>query len=125
MIKAKKILVLGGPGSGKSVLSANLSRQMSIPAYHLDEIHLKYDETSNGKKHRNNDILKILKTDYWILDGNYRSTLAERTKECDVIFLLDYSFLQLITSVFVRSIKQYFQHKKHVYDIKMFDLKIA
>lgn len=112
MNSVKKILILGGPGSGKSILSSNLGQKLNIPVYHLDEIHIKSDIEKNGKKDRNNNILKILEMDCWIIDGNYRGTLKERIDNCDIIFFLDYPTHKLISSVLYREIKNHKKTKK-------------
>lgn len=125
MNDAKKILVLGGPGSGKSVLSFNLSEKMNIPVYYLDQIHIRHDIEKEGKKDRNNNILKILENSSWIMDGNYRSTLDERIKQCDVILFLDYPTYKLLIGVLSRSIKQYFKIEKGILNSrKLFDFNV-
>ena len=35
--------------------------------------------------------MKIFKEDSWIIDGNYQRTIEMRIKECDTVFLLDFS----------------------------------
>lgn len=114
MFDAKKILVLGGPGSGKSILSFNLGKALNIPVYHLDDIHIKHDITKSGKDKRNKEIIKILENNNWIMDGNYRSTLDKRIQKCDIIIFLDYPTHKLINSIVNRFIKQYFKIKKEI-----------
>lgn len=110
MHEAKKILVLGGPGSGKSILSYNLGKKLNIPVHHLDDIHIKH----NNKIDRNKDILKILENNSWIMDGNYRSTLEKRIDACDVIIFLDYPVFNLIKNIIKRFIKQYLKIDKEI-----------
>ena len=105
MKNVQKILVLGGPGSGKSVLSDNLGKQMNIPVFHLDDLHVECNVPANGKVERNNKILSILKQKSWIMDGNYRSTLQERIEKSDIIIFLDYPTYKLIWGVLSRAFK--------------------
>jgi len=122
---AKKILIVGGPGSGKSVLSFNLGQRLNIPVYHLDEIHIKCDTEKNGKDYRNHKILEILKNDSWIMDGNYRGTLKERVNECDAIIFLDYPTYKLIYGVLSRNVKNYKKTDKKISSVKkIFDFSL-
>lgn len=33
-----KVVIVGGPGTGKSTLAKNLGKQLNLPVYHLDGI---------------------------------------------------------------------------------------
>lgn len=33
---------------------------------------------------------QVLKKEYWIIDGNYGSTMEQRMNSCDTVFFLDY-----------------------------------
>lgn len=114
MHEAKKILVLGGPGSGKSLLSFNLGKKLNIPVYHLDDIHIQHDVLKNGKENRNKAILKILKNNSWIMDGNYRSTLNKRIQKCDIIIFLDYPTHKLINNIIHRFLNQHLKIQKEI-----------
>lgn len=105
MINKKKIIILGGPGSGKSVLAANLGAKLNMQVHHVDAIHVKYKDLPNGEKKRNKKILEILKEDNWIIDGNYIDTLIERIDASDFIIYLDYPSHILIKNVLLRSLK--------------------
>ncbi|RRJ20788.1 topology modulation protein, partial [Pseudomonas aeruginosa] len=70
-----KVLVIGSPGSGKSALSNYLSKYMSLPLYHLDQINWKDDNRTIEQDELINEIKDILVQHYWIIDGNYIDTL--------------------------------------------------
>lgn len=114
MYEAKKILILGGPGSGKSILSYNLGKKLNIPVYHLDDIHIQHNNDKSGKEKRNKEIIKILKNNKWIMDGNYRSTLDKRIEKCNIVIFLDYPISKLICSIISRFIKHHFKIKKEI-----------
>jgi len=86
----KKNIVIGCPGSGKSVFSKKLSEKMSIPLYHLDLIWNKEDKTTITREEFEIKLKEIFKEETWIMDGNYQRTLNMRIEECDTVFLLDY-----------------------------------
>ena len=85
----KKILILGAPGSGKTFLSTELSKKLSIPVYHLDNYYYKSGWQVVNRDERHARQREIIKTDSWIIDGNSISTLAERLQQADMVIFLD------------------------------------
>lgn len=86
-----KVIVIGSPGAGKSVFSQKLKNITNLPLYHLDMLYHKTDGTHISKEEFVIELKKILEKDNWIIDGNYQRTLEMRFKECDTVFLLDFS----------------------------------
>ena len=89
-MKMNKIVVIGCPGSGKSYFSKQLAKSLNIPIYHLDMIWHKPDKTNITKEEFKDKVNEIIAKNYWIIDGNYQSTLEQRIQACDTIFLLDF-----------------------------------
>lgn len=89
-MKMNKIVVIGCPGSGKSYFSKQLAKSLNIPLYHLDMIWHKPDMTNITKEEFKDKVNEIIAKNYWIIDGNYQSTLEQRFQACDTIFLLDF-----------------------------------
>ena len=85
-----KVIVIGSPGSGKSVFSKKLRNILNVPLYHLDMIYHKADGTQISREEFDEKLNEIFKEDNWIMDGNYQRTLERRLKECDTVFLLDF-----------------------------------
>ena len=86
----KKIIVIGCPGSGKSVFSRTLSKQTGIPLFHLDRIYWRADKTTVEKRLFHDLLLEIMAGEEWIIDGNYASTMELRLSACDTVYFLDY-----------------------------------
>ena len=86
----KKVIVIGCPGSGKSVFSRKLHDMTRLPLYHLDMIYWRKDKTSITRGQLIEQLMKIVVTDEWILDGNFRSTMELRMSYCDTVVFLDY-----------------------------------
>lgn len=87
----KKIIVIGSPGAGKSIFSQKLHNITNIPLYHLDMLYHKKDGTHISKEELEDKLIEIFKEDSWIIDGNYQRTMEMRFRECDTVFLLDFS----------------------------------
>lgn len=86
----KKIIVIGCPGSGKSIFSKALHNCTGIPLYHLDMMFWNADKTTVEKSVFLDRLSAVLEKDEWIIDGNYSSTMELRMEKCDTVFFLDY-----------------------------------
>lgn len=87
---ARKIMVIGCPGSGKSRFSRLLAERIGLPLYHLDMIYWKSDRTTVPREEFKQRLSEILSKDCWLIDGNYGSTMEMRLSECDTVFFFDY-----------------------------------
>lgn len=87
----KKIIIIGSPGAGKSVFSKKLQDITKLPLYHLDMLYHKKDGTHISKEELEEKLKNIFLEEKWIIDGNYQKTIELRLKECDTVFLLDFS----------------------------------
>lgn len=85
-----KVIVIGCPGSGKSVFARKLFNKTSIPVYHLDNLYWNKDWTHKSHDEFVRRLNEVMHHDRWIIDGNYSSTMEERIIKCDTIFFLDY-----------------------------------
>ena len=85
-----KVIVIGSPGAGKSTFARKLSGVTKLPLYYLDLLWHKPDKTTVSREEFDRRLDEIIKTDRWVIDGNYPRTLETRLKECDTVFLLDY-----------------------------------
>lgn len=86
----KRVVVIGSPGSGKSVFSVKLQEKTGLPLYHLDNIWWKPDRTHVSREEFDAALFAILERDEWIIDGSYSRTFEPRIKACDTVIDLDY-----------------------------------
>ena len=86
----KKIIVIGCPGSGKSMFSRALHQKTGLPLHHLDMMFWNADKTTVEKRVFLERLSAVLREDAWIIDGNYASTMEERMAACDTVIFLDY-----------------------------------
>lgn len=85
-----KVIVIGCPGSGKSIFSRALHERTGLPLYHLDLLYWNSDRTTVSKEVFRERLQNVLMLDSWIIDGNYGSTIEMRMAECDTVFFLDF-----------------------------------
>lgn len=86
----KRIIVIGCPGSGKSVFARKLQEKTGLPLISLDNVWWKPDRTHITHEEFDERLAEILKTDEWIIDGSYSRTFEPRIAACDTVILLDY-----------------------------------
>lgn len=110
-IPKNRISIIGGSGSGKSTLATILSKELNIPAIHLDAINYNANWVEIDKNERDSLIESKAKEEKWIIDGNYNKTLKERLDRADLIIWLDYSSFAHLKGVLKRIIKNYNKEK--------------
>ena len=104
-IPTNRISIIGGSGSGKSTLATILSKELNIPAIHLDAINYNANWVEIDQNERELIIQRKSNEDKWIIDGNYNKTLKERLDKSDLIIWLDYSSLAHLKGILKRLIK--------------------
>ena len=88
-MNAKKIMIIGSPGSGKSTFARKLRDKLGLPLFYLDMIKHRTDRTEISREEFDIRLDEIIKLPEWIIDGNYQRTLEIRMKEADTIILFD------------------------------------
>ncbi len=86
----KKVIVIGCPGSGKSMFSRRLHELTGMPLTHLDNLYWNADRTQVPKEEFLSRLHAVMSAGAWIIDGNYSSTMELRMSACDTVFFLDY-----------------------------------
>jgi|GEM_PF-159702 len=85
----RRILVIGSPGAGKSTFARKLRDKTGLPLHYLDMIFHNPDRTTVSREVFDARLGAILKTEQWIIDGNYQRTLPLRFEKCTEVFLFD------------------------------------
>jgi adenylate kinase family enzyme len=87
-----RIYIIGGSGSGKSYIAANLAQRFGVPAYDLDELFWdraagRYGIRADPTK-RDQQFAAIIAQDGWIIEGVYYQWLTPSFDVADVIIAL-------------------------------------
>ncbi len=115
MIKdANRISIIGGCGTGKTVLANNLALELNLPIYHIDAIAHLENWKRRDKKERDEILLEKLSEPRWIIEGTYTSTLTPRLEKSDFVIYLDYSSMAQIKGILKRYIKNHGKEKKEI-----------
>lgn len=109
-----RISIVGGSGSGKSTLCNILSKELNLPAIHLDAINFNSDWVEIDKTERDKIISAKSSEDKWVIDGNYSKTLKERFEKTDLIIWLDYSTFTQLKGIFKRFFKTHNKEKPEI-----------
>ena len=85
-----RIMIIRCCGAGKSTLARKLHQKTDLPLIHLDQhFHLPdWQEPSREDWIGINQ--ELLKSDHWIMDGNYGSTIDMRLSTADTVIFMDY-----------------------------------
>lgn len=100
-----RIAVVGCPGSGKTTFSNKLGKVLNRSVLHLDKLlwnpnwqMLPYDQRKTIHD-------KLVAQENWIIDGMWRSHLADRYSRATLVVFLDYSRRTCIRRAILRRIK--------------------
>ena len=86
---ARRILVLGPCGSGKTYLTRQLSRILGLPAVHLDRHFWHPGWISTPQPEWRRVVGSLIEQPDWIMDGTYESTLDLRIPAAQAIVMVD------------------------------------
>ena len=89
LISARRILVLGPCGSGKTWLTRQLSRILDLPAVHLDAHFWHPGWISTPQPEWRTVVSSLIEQGSWIMDGTYESTLDLRIPAADAIIMVN------------------------------------
>jgi adenylate kinase family enzyme len=90
ILKAKRIAIIGCPGSGKTTFSVSLNNILKKPLYHLDLIYWGIHWQRTDEASWIGKIQELVERPTWIIDGNYINTLEIRMSKADLIIFFDY-----------------------------------
>lgn len=75
----QRIIVVGGPGSGKTRLSLALGRKLDLPVIHLDVLYWRPGWKPSDKMEFRERVATAIAGDCWIVDGSFSGLAMDLT----------------------------------------------
>ncbi len=85
----QKIMIIGSGGAGKSTLARQLGEILRIEVVHLDARYWQPGWVEPDKAQWERVVERLVRSETWILDGNYGGTMDLRLAAADTIIFLD------------------------------------
>lgn len=85
----QRVMIVGGPGTGKSTLARGLGAATGLPVHHMDRIHWLPGWVERDKVEKIRMARTIEETDAWIFEGSLSSTFPTRAARADTLIWLD------------------------------------
>jgi adenylate kinase family enzyme len=102
---ARRIAVLGSPGSVKSTFARQLGERTGLPVVHLDRLYWNPGWVESSWQVFRERHAAVIREDSWVIDGNYSSGDRQaRLERADLVVVLEASRLACLWRVGRRSV---------------------
>jgi adenylate kinase family enzyme len=85
----RRIMIVGGPGSGKSTVGLALGRALGLPVFHLDRMYWGPEWSTLPPDERQAALGRVFDLPGYVLEGATPGTYAARLADCDTLIWLD------------------------------------
>jgi adenylate kinase family enzyme len=107
----ERVLIIGSPGAGKSVLARRLAAATGLPVVHLDRHFFDPGWVEPAPEVWRARVAELTGAARWIMDGNYTSTLSMRLAVADTAIFLDFPMWLCLWRVVLRSLRSFSRHR--------------
>jgi adenylate kinase family enzyme len=106
LLGEQRILLIGNPGSGKSVVARRLSSSLRMPLVELDEMYWRPGWTRLPDDQFRLVVKRATEGRCWVVDGVYPLAVDAVLADADLLVWLDLPFPTLLSRVFRRSVRR-------------------
>ena len=103
----RRVMIIGQPGSGKSVLARELGEITFLPVVHIDHIHWKAGWVERPGPEKDALCAEVHAGERWIFEGGRSSTWPERLDRADTLIWLDFPLPLRAWRVFWRTLRHW------------------
>jgi hypothetical protein len=100
---AHRVLVLGCPGSGKTVLARRLAGALGLPAVHLDDEYWRPGWSRPDPREWLHQQSMLVARPHWVIDGNYLDSVELRAARADLVVVVDAPTIRCLARVLIRA----------------------
>jgi adenylate kinase family enzyme len=101
----RRILVVGGPGAGKSTFARRLGARLKLPVVHLDFHYWRSGWRMPALEEWRAAVAALAAAPAWVMDGNYANTFDIRMPRADSLAWLDYPRMICMRRVLWRTLR--------------------
>ena len=101
----RRVLVVGSPGAGKTVLATRLAATLGLPLVHLDREFHRPGWVEPPLEEWVARVEELIAGEEWVLDGNYGSTMELRLSRADTAIFLDLPTATCVAGVLQRVLR--------------------
>jgi adenylate kinase family enzyme len=98
----KRIMIIGGPGSGKSTLVRRIGAATGLPVVHVDQIHWCPGWIERPRAEKIAMARAIEEQETWVFEGGLHATHPTRSARADIVAFLDVPMLRRLWRVLNR-----------------------
>lgn|SRR5580704_2367747 len=103
---ARRILILGCCGSGKSRFAGLLAQQLKLPLVRLDDVYWGPHWVRPQPAEWGSWLTTLVSAPCWIIDGNYFPSIDQRLARADLAIVLDFPTRVCLSRTVVRDIRR-------------------
>lgn len=83
-----RIMIVGGPGSGKTWVASRLAEKYALPVYSVDEAVWDRDGNIRSDDEIDRRVCRMAAGDRWIIEGGNTRTYADRVQRAEAVIRL-------------------------------------
>ncbi len=92
-VRARRVMIIGGSGSGKSTTARAIGEKLGLPVFHMDrEVHWLPGWVERDKAEKTPIVEAIVAREEWVFEGGHSSTYPQRLARADLLVWTDAPF---------------------------------